>query len=107
VNTTTVQCKEGLLLCSVWLAWDFAQINVYFLHTCSGADAVRGRGVMTACQRPSWWRWWSDTLWATFIRLLLTTVIVRLTSKCCFGVFSEISYISSQAHCSSLLSLHK
>ncbi len=29
MNTTAIQCKEGLLLCSVWLAWDSAQINVY------------------------------------------------------------------------------
>jgi hypothetical protein len=37
-------------------------------------------GVMAACDFYSWWRWWSDTLWVTLIRIWL--LIAMLPSKC-------------------------
>jgi len=58
--------------------------------------------VMAASQCYSWWRWWSDTLWVTLVRLwphsffvVLVLVLLELPqwlpSKCYCGVFSAIS----------------
>jgi hypothetical protein len=45
-------------------------------------------GVMVVCHCCSWWRWWSETLWVTLIKLWLHTLSSSNT-----GVFSAISWI--------------
>ncbi len=62
------------------------------------------RVVVAACPCTSWWRWWSDTSWAKFGKVMSTVP----ESFCCynFSAISKISWPVSFCMCCMLLHLN-
>jgi hypothetical protein len=70
-----------------WNSWADYYILIYATHL----ELMKSVGIMAAHHCYSWWRWWSDTLWATLIRLWVCSFSVP--SICCRGDLFTISYI--------------
>ncbi len=74
-----------------WFAWTFVHVAIY-LCTPTVGSWQRQWVIKAAHHCYSQWRWWSDTLWATLIRLWLYSLPCCLPFLCC-GELCAISDI--------------
>jgi hypothetical protein len=97
----TVSCVRANIMMEPFCFWVFSWPDYYILMYTHWWSQ---RGLKAAHHCHSWWRWWSDTLWVSFMRLwLYCSCCFHLgfagtdnnswPSKCYSGVFFTISYV--------------